>query len=271
MGNAMLDQEEIREVEVLQIKENPYQPRRHFSQEEIEELAVSFQTVGIIQPPVVHRLDDGTFELISGERRLRAAKLAGYDRIPVLVRKSDQTFSAQAALIENIQRVDLNPLEIAKALRSLIEEFDYNQDELAAHIGKKRSTIANYLRLLSLPKSIQESISKQLITMGHAKAILSLHGFDKQKKLFEMILEDELSVREAEKAAEKIAKGEVEKKGGVYSNRDCHLQSLSDRIQERLGTKVMIQGRGKRGKISIDYYDLDDLDRILALLGVSEV
>lgn len=144
------EQDEIREVEVEKISVNPFQPRRYFSNAELEELAQSIQAVGLIHPPVVRPLPDDGYELISGERRFRAAQLAGLMKIPVLVRKSSNSVSAQAALIENIQRVDLNPIEVAKALRSLMDQFCFNQDELAQRIGKKRSTVANYLRLLSL-------------------------------------------------------------------------------------------------------------------------
>jgi len=181
--------EEIREVDVEKITINPFQPRRHFSPTELEELAESIKAVGLIHPPVVRPAGD-LYEIISGERRYRACKLMGLLTIPVVVRAASNTISAQASLIENIQRVDLNPIEIAKALRSLVEQFGFNQDDLALRIGKKRSTVANYLRLLALPKGIQDSVSSDVITMGHAKAILSLEGFEKQNLLHELILRD---------------------------------------------------------------------------------
>lgn len=259
--------EEVKEVFVDQIVVNPFQPRRHFAQEELEELALSIQAVGLIHPPVVRPREDGvTFELVSGERRFRAVQLAGMKRISVLVRSSSHTVSAQAALIENIQRVDLNPIEIAKALRSLIEQFDFQQDELAARIGKKRSTVSNYLRLLGLPKKIQDSVSSGQMTMGHAKAILSLEGFEKQSLLYELILRDELTVRQAEEAALRIAE-KAKKKSLVYETRDFYLEQIAEKMQQKLGTKVTIQGRGKKGRISIDYYNFDDLDRLIALFG----
>lgn len=259
-----ISKEEVKEVFLDQIIVNPYQPRRHFAQADLEELALSIQAVGLIHPPVVRPRDDGTFELVSGERRFRAAQLAGFKKIFVLVRESSHEISAQAALIENIQRVDLNAIEIAKALRSLIEKFGFQQDELAARVGKKRSTVSNYLRLLGLPKNIQDSVSSGQITMGHAKAILSVEGFEKQNLLYELIVRDDLTVREAEESALRIST-KTKKQSPVYTNRDCYLSEIADRMQQKLGTKVSIQGNGKRGKITIDYYSLDDLDRLIAL------
>lgn len=263
-----LIQEELLEIPLDKIRVNPYQPRRYFAKEELEELAQSILAVGLIHPPVVRPVDGGeAYELVSGERRFRAAQLAGLVKIPAVVRQSSHSLSAQAALIENIQRVDLNPIEIAKALRSLIEEFGFNQDELAVRIGKKRSTVANYLRLLSLPKNIQDSVSDGTITMGHAKAILSLDSFDKQNLLCEIVVRDALNVRETEEAALRIAE-KAKRKELVYVNRDVFLEQLAEKIQQKLGTRVSIQGKGKRGRISIDYYSLDDLDRVLQLFGV---
>ena len=257
--------EVIKEVPLEQIFVNPNQPRRHFSHENLEELALSIKSVGLIHPPLVRPRPDGaTYELISGERRFRAAHLAGLARIPVVVRHSTQSISAQAALIENIQRVNLNPIEIGKALRSLIEQFGFQQDELAVRVGKKRSTVANYLRLLGLPKNIQDSVSADTITMGHAKAILSLEGFEKQNLLHELILRDDLNVREAEEAALRISQ-KAKRQALPYVNRDFYLEQVAGRIQEKLGTKVAIQGKGKKGRITIDYYSLDDLDRLIAL------
>lgn len=260
--------EELKEVEVSMIRVNPYQPRRHFAKEDLDELSQSIKSVGLIHPPTVRRLDNAEgYELVSGERRFRAVQQAGFSKITVLVKSSNESHSAQAALIENIQRVDLNPIEIAKALRSLSLQFGYAQDQLAEKVGKKRSTVANYLRLLALPKAIQDAVTANIITMGHAKAILSLEGFEKQNLLFDMIVNDSMSVREAEEAALRIAE-KSKKQNLVYTNRDFFLEQLAEKIQRKLGTKVSIQGRGKRGKITIDYYNLDDLDRLLNIFGV---
>lgn len=258
-------EEYIQEILIEQIVVNPFQPRRHFAPAELEELALSIKTVGLIHPPLVRPSKDAlTFELISGERRFRAAQLAGMTKIPVLIRKTSSEVSAQAALIENIQRVDLNPIEVAKALRSLVEEFDLHQDELATRLGKKRSTVANYLRLLGLPKHIQDGVCSDIITMGHAKAILSLEGFEKQNLLYELIIRDDLNVRETEEASLRIAQ-KAKRQTLAYANRDFFLEQIAEKIQQKLGTKVMIQGKGKKGRIFIDYYNLDDLDRLIAL------
>lgn len=270
MREAPSENTEIKEIDIDQIEVNPFQPRRHFARDELEELAASIQVVGLLHPPLVRPKEfSDRYELISGERRFRAAQLAGLKKIQVIVRSSTNSISAQAALIENIQRVDLNPIEIAKALKSLVEQFGFQQDELATRIGKKRSTVANYMRLLSLPKNIQDSVSEGTITMGHAKAILALEGFEKQSLLHELIIRDDLNVREAEETALRINE-KSKRQTLAYVNRDFFLEEIAMRIQEKLGTKVMIQGKGKKGRISIDYYSLDDLDRLLSLIGVNE-
>ncbi len=262
---------EVREIEVERIAFNPYQPRSAFDEEELNELALSIKTVGLIHPPVVrplppNQLGKQCYELVSGERRCRAVQLAGLTKIPVIIRSSSPCLSAQAALIENVQRVDLNPMEIASGLGRLMAEFGFNQEHLATRIGKKRSTIANYLRLLSLPKSIQESLRAQQISMGHAKAILSLEMGKQQNLLHEMILRDQLNVRKAEELAQKLQE-KKELKPKAAKPADLHLDDLAGQLQKRLGTKVIIQGKEGKGRLCIDYYSLDDLERILMTLG----
>lgn len=261
---------EIITIELSSIRLNPHQPRKTFDRQELQDLARSIEAVGLIHPPMVRRLSFDEYELVSGERRYQACKLAGLTRIPVYLKFSTPKDSAEMALIENIQRVDLNPIEIAQALHQLVEELHYTQETLSSRIGKKRSTVANYLRLLTLPKNIQQSLLSSLITMGHAKAILALEGAEKQNLLHELILRDQLNVREAEEAALRINK-KAKRKTLHYKDRDFHLEQLAEKIQSKLGTKVHIQGKGKRGRISIDYYNYDDLDRLLALfLGREE-
>ncbi|MBS4169466.1 putative chromosome-partitioning protein ParB [Neochlamydia sp. AcF95] len=262
--------EELRYVPLDHINISPFQPRRQFAESELKELAESIKAVGLIHPPIVRTVENSShYELVAGERRFRAAKLAGLFEIPVLVRSSSHILSAQAALIENIQRVDLNPIEISKALFSLMEEFKFSQEKLAASVGKKRSTIANYLRLLSLPNLIQDSLSKNLITMGHAKAILAVEGAEKQVYLHELILRESLSVRETEKAVQKL-KQKIKHKKLSYETRDFYLEQLAEKLQYKLGTKVFIRAKGRQGRISIDYFNLDDLERLLEALGVRE-
>jgi ParB family chromosome partitioning protein len=259
--------QEIEEIELCNILANPYQPRKSFRKEEIEDLARSIKSIGLIQPPVVRRSADGSkYELISGERRFRAAELAGLEKIPVIIRENKDAYSAEASLVENIQRVDLNPLEIARALKRLADEFGYQQDELAERVGKNRSTVANYLRLLALPQKIRESLSAGEISMGHAKAILSIEGFERQLLLHEQALSEDLSVRETEQAAQQMDKI-PRRRLSHFPNQDCYLQDLQEILQHKLGTKVTIQSKGKRGRIDIDYYSLDDLDRILEIIN----
>ena len=264
----MVDNEVI-DVELSKIKVNPYQPRRHFPQAELEELAQSIQSVGLIHPPVCRPIPGGeTFEIVSGERRFRAAQLAGLRSIPLFIRREGEMFSAEASLIENIQRVDLNAIEIGRALKRLLNDFGYNQEDLSRRVGKKRSSVANYLRLLALPKGIQDSLSTGEISMGHAKVILSVEGFEKQMRLHQLIVENEFSVRESEVAAKELALENPKKRIIAPEEKDCFLQEIENRIQQRLGTKVSVQGKGKKGRITIEYYNLDDLDRLLEILAI---
>ncbi len=263
--------EEIRFISIESLIVNPYQPRREFNQEDLTELAQSIQTVGLLHPPLVRPLEDGSlYELISGERRYRAAQLAGLTTIPVLVQLSPNlsaSWKAQAALIENIQRVDLNPLEIAEALKILLDEFEWNQEQLSQKIGKKRSTLANYLRLLSLPAAIKTSLQSGILSMGHAKAILALDS-QKQIILHEMILKDQMNVRQTEKAAAKMSEKNPTKPK-MRLGKDVHISHLETQLQQKFGTKVSLQNKEEQGKIVIDYYSFDDLDRLLELWNVT--
>lgn len=260
--------EELKLVSLSDIKVNPYQPRKNFNEQELQELAQSIRTVGLLHPPLVRPLPDTSFyELISGERRFRASQLACLEAIPVYIRHVTSSISAHAALIENIQRVDLNPLEIAKALKRLTIEFGLTQEQLAQQIGKKRSTIANFLRLLTLPQVVQDGITQEKVTMGHAKAILGLNTDGKQIALYELIVRSELNVREAEREVQRMNKKDRRKD----VPRDCYLDHLANKLREKWGTNVSIQGSGQQGRISLDYYSLDDLERLLELFGLSNI
>jgi ParB family chromosome partitioning protein len=256
---------EIKTISIDTIIMNPFQPRKVFMPEELEELKESILMVGLIHPPTVRPIEEGQYELLSGERRLRASQLAGLTQIPVYVKHCSLKDSAHAALIENIQRVDLNPLEIASALKRLIEEFNYSQEELSRKVGKKRSTVANYLRLLALPPAIQCSLRDDRISMGHAKAILSLEEIDKQMILHDWILRHSFSVREAEDAAKNLTMKEKIENEAKPEN--IFILSLERRLEERLGTKVNISSQGEKGVVQINYYNLDDLDRLLEVIG----
>lgn len=251
-------------VNIDQITINPFQPRKQFESSELNELSQSIKSVGLIHPPTVRRLEDDTFELVSGERRLRACKLAGLYQIPVVIKESSRDDSAHAALIENIQRVDLNPLEIAAALKRLLDQFQYSQEELSLKVGKKRSTVANYLRLLSLPQAIQNSLKEERISMGHAKAILSLGAIDQQMALHDWILRQSLSVRASEDAARTLSERKV--RGKPAPQEDIFIKEIERRLSEKLSTRVSIQETGGKGSLSLQFYSFDDLDRLIERL-----
>lgn len=259
--------EVICEVNCDEIRVSPFQPRRTFAEEDLEELASSIRAVGLIHPPVVRRVENGGkvlyYELIAGERRWRASKKAGLNTIKVLVREIDDEQAAKSTLIENIQRVDLDPVEMAEAFKRLIAVFRMTQEEVAEKLGKKRSTIANYLRLLTLPLPIQRSLSEKAITMGHAKAILSLESPQLQEKLSDLIVEQQLNVREAEKESKKFV--QKHKKKNSLSKKDQHVEEIQEMLQHALGTKVSIDASRRGGKVTIHYYSDEDLERLVGL------
>ncbi|MFN0065431.1 MAG: ParB/RepB/Spo0J family partition protein [Chlamydiales bacterium] len=255
----------ICEVEWDAIRVSPFQPRRQFSEEELEELAASIKAVGLIHPPVVRAIMNGEkllyYELVAGERRWRATKKAGFSRLKVLVRPFADDHAAKATLIENVQRVDLDPVEMALAFKKLMDAFRMTQESVAQNVGKKRSTIANYLRLLTLPPSIRTTLTSKQISMGHAKAILSLDSPDLQEVLHKLIVEKNLTVREAEAQSVKLAK---RKRKCKTQERDPHIVEMEKILEEKLKRKVEIIHHPKgAGKITLHYYDLDDLDKLI--------
>jgi ParB family chromosome partitioning protein len=256
---------ETQELPLDQIMPNRYQPRREFADWELAELAESIKQNGLLQPILVRRKGDGFFETIAGERRLRAAKLAGLRSIPAIVRNSTDEQSMELALVENLQRKDLNPMEAARAYHRLINEFAFTQDTVAQHLGKDRSTIANLVRLVNLPNEIQVLIESGAISTGHAKVILGLPRPEGQIKLARRIVEGQLSVRQAEKAA--AGEPRVSKvKTGIRQQKAY--ADLEDRLQKRLGTRVSILKSRRGGKIMIHYFTSAELDRLLeAILG----
>jgi len=256
----------ICEVECDAIRVSPFQPRRTFLEEELEELAASIRTVGLIHPPVVRPVKGGGkvlyYELVAGERRWRAAQKAGLHRLKVLVRESNDEHAAKSTLIENVQRVNLDPIEMADAFKKLIDIFRMTQEEVAEKVGKKRSTVANYLRLLALPETIKRSVSSGEISMGHAKAILSLENSQLRQQLSEKIISKQLNVRDAERECRKLQR----QKKHSQQNRDIHLEEIEEKLQSQLGTKVHIDHSKKGGKITLHYYSIDDLNRLLELM-----
>ncbi len=246
----------IREISIDKIKRAQFQTRKNFDDQAICELAHSIQEVGLLQPPVVKELSDGLYELIAGERRLTALTKIGHTTVRAFIKKASLDTSAKATLIENLQRVDLNPIEIAEGLFKLIEEFDYTQAQLAKCIGKKRSTIANYLRLLTLPNEIQQAVRKGSISMAHAKLLVSLPA-EKQLSLFKKIVYESLSVQKTLKLSI-----DEEKQPSA-----CFYSEIKDLLEQKLGTKVEITSRGKEGLLCLSFYGDDDLERLLELLS----
>ncbi|NQU13102.1 MAG: ParB/RepB/Spo0J family partition protein [Desulfobacteraceae bacterium] len=246
------------------ITPNPYQPRQDFLESELENMAATVREKGIITPLLVSKTEEG-YQLIAGERRWRAAQKAGLRRVPVVVREITPTEQLELALIENIHRKDLNPIEEAMAYGRLLEETGATQESLAKNLGRDRSSIANLLRLLKLPRSIQQDVIDGRLSMGHARVLAGLNTEKEQRALRETIVEKELSVRQAEALARKRKAPRPAKRKG--DDEDYYFQSLADRLKRSLGTKVEVTRRGKQGRIVVYYYSDDELDRLLDLMG----
>lgn len=256
------------EVPVEQIVPNKYQPRTGFDAEQLQSLAQSIQTNGLVQPVIVRKTGE-QYQLIAGERRWRAAQLAGLKTIPALIRDVSEYKSLELALVENIQRQDLNPLEEAHAYASLIEDFELTQEEVAQRVGKDRSSIANYVRLLKLPEQIKESIQRQELTMGHARAISGLEKAQDQIELAHRILAEQLSVRQTELMIRHLhSSRKTEKKTEpVSASTDPNVKAAEQRLQEYFGTRVVIrQMVNHKGKVEIYFQSADDLMRIYDLI-----
>lgn len=260
----------VHEVEISLVDTNPNQPRKNFDKDSLDELADSIREQGILQPILVEKQED-RYLIIAGERRYRAAKLAELTAIPVIVKSISQENRLEIALIENLQRENLNPIEEAKAFRFLIDTSSISQDELSKRLGKKRSTIANSLRLLNLSKKMQDAVKEGKMSAGHARAILSVVNPADQEWLFQMISDKGISVREAEAEAQKLNKGSraanTRKQEHLPVQKAPEIQQIEERLLEALGTKVTIKGDTKKGKVEISYYSQDDLERIFEILS----
>ena len=244
------------------VNDNPFQPRTHYDETKLAELKASIKEKGILVPILV-RLKDGKYEVVAGERRLKAARSLNVNEVPVIIREVSDQEALVLALVENIQREELNPIEEAEAYKKLIEEFHYTQDKVAESVGKDRSTITNLLRLLKLPAEIQQSVYDGGLSVGHARALLGIESSGEQKKLFGLVIKKGLSVRELEDLVRTGARNDT-RPGKSPKTRDHEVAALEEQLQNILGTKVSIQARKKKGKIVIEYYSLDDLDRIIA-------
>jgi len=256
------------EVPIHQIEVNPHQPRKVFDFTALDELAASIRSSGVIQPIIVRRFA-GSYQLIAGERRWRAAKQAGLDRIPAIVRDATDAQSIELALVENLLREDLNPIEAAQAYQKLLAEFGWTQEELAQRIGKDRTSIANCLRLLRLPEEIQADLRSGRLTMGHARALLALTSVAEQLRLRDEILAHDWSVRTTEdsiRATEAlgVTRGLAPRKG---RRRSAELGALEEALQRGLMTRVRIVGNDRRGKIEVTYATPGELERLAEVLG----
>ena len=257
--------ERVQLLRLSQVHASRFQPRLNFPESKIQELAKSIKEKGVIQPIIVRALDNDNFELIAGERRLRALKYLGLAEVPAIVRRVPDADVLEMSLIENIQRQELNAVEEGKAYRRLMQEFGLNQESIAERVGKDKTSVSNTLRILNLPEKIQDYLSKEFITFGHAKALLSLGDAKRQISFCEKIIKKGLSVRQAEFLTNAKSRPKL-RRVGLSPNAD--IKNLEEKLQHALGTKVRIHHGKKRGRVEIDYYSFDDLERLLKILGV---
>jgi ParB family chromosome partitioning protein len=268
--------EELREIDIDLIEPNKEQPRTRFDEERLGELTQSIKENGIIQPIILRRNKNNKYEIVAGERRWRAAQKAGFKKIPAVIREVSDEKLLELALIENIQRHELNSMEEARAYQKLIKTLGLTQEMVANRVGKDRVLIANYLRMLRLPEDIQKLVEEEKITVGHARALLGVDDQAAQRRVARSIMEMSLSVRETERTIKRVAAGEsVEKtisKERKSKALDANVRAAEEKLRRRFGTKVKIapDGRGTGGKIEFEYYSEADLDRIFQLLMLTE-
>jgi ParB family chromosome partitioning protein len=255
------------EILISEIEVNPFQPRHYFDQTALKELSESIKVHGIIQPLTVRRLGSNNFQLISGERRYQASKLAGLKTVPAYIRQANDQQMLEMALIENIQRENLNPIEVSLSYQRLITECSLKQEELGDRVGKNRSTVTNYLRLLKLPPDIQIALRDNILSMGHARAILGIEAPDRQIFLFKRIIGEDLSVRKVEELVRQMNNGktggQTVKPGNPTSREVTQLQS---KLSSHFGTKISVTSDGRKGEIKIPFVSVEDLNRILDIL-----
>ena len=261
----------INDIDINQISPNPDQPRTTFDQDALDELATSIKELGIIQPLSLRKIGTDSYQIIAGERRYRAAKLAGLTSVPAYIRTASESELTEMALIENIQREDLNPVEEALAYKRLLEEFHLKQDELAERVSKSRTTITNSMRLLKLCDYVQQMIIDGKLTTGHARALISIENEEQQKQLAEQIFDEKLSVREVEKRVKELLnpKEQKAKKEEIPKNIQYIYEDVENKLKEKLSRKVAINAKGKNGtgKIEIEFYSNDDFDRLIEALS----
>ena len=246
------------------IKRNPYQPRFHFEQEELQSLAKSIKVDGIVQPLIVTKNEKSEYILIAGERRWRASRIVGLKEVPVIVKTVSPNESLRIAIIENVQRADLNVIEEGKAYQTLINDFNITHDECALQVGKDRSTVTNLIRMLSLPQSVQQQLLEKNISMGHGRSLLSLEDEDLIVKACNIVVSKSLTVRQTEALVRKLKKnGSFDLNSTDKLKRDNNLEYIAETLRGHFNTKVKLSGTGQRGKIEISYFTADELERIL--------
>lgn len=253
---------ELINLPISKLRPGKYQPRHLIADKELNELALSIKATGVLQPILVRKLADNNFEIVAGQRRFEAVKSLGLPSIPAIVKEIDDKETLTLAIIENLQRQDLNPIEEAEAFARLMEEFNFGLDDIARVVSKDKTTVSNTLRLLKLPDTIKNALRKGLISRSQARTILALTDPKSQEKLFNQILRNDLTVREIETRVRKKSAKHISKIN------DPHTREVEERLQKFLGTKVQLQNKNNKGTISISYYNLDDLDRLLAKLGI---
>ena len=256
----------MNEILLSDIETNPFQPRQHFDQEALRELSESIKVHGIIQPITVRKLTQNQYQLISGERRFQAAKIAGLKSIPAYVRSANDQQMLEMALIENIQRENLNPIEVALSYQRLISECHLKQEELGDRVGKNRTTVTNYLRLLKLPPDIQIALRDNRLSMGHARAIINVENLDIQLFIFKKTLAEDLSVRKVEELARQLLTEKKKPESRETNATSREINNLQAKLSSHFGTKVNVKSDGQKGDIKIPFLSIQDLNRILDIL-----
>ena len=257
-----LDSDQLRDIDIDRILPNSQQPRKNFDEEALNELADSIREHGVIQPIVVRALEDGFFELVAGERRWRAAQRVGLFRIPAVIRQTTVHAALEIALIENLQREDLNPIEEAEAYERLITEFGMTQEEVARRVGKNRTTVANMLRLLRLPAEVQQWLREDRLTTGHAKALLSLSDLSAMVDSARKIIQGGFSVRQAEMLVSRYSRAEKDASGNGSDIVDPNVKAAIHALEQVLGTRVTVQESGGKGKIEIHFFSFEEMNRL---------
>lgn len=264
------ENDKVIQVSLQDIRTNPYQPRKTFSEDSIKELAASIREHGVIQPIIVRKVLRG-YEIIAGERRYRASLMANLDSIPAVVREFSDQQVMEIALIENIQREDLNAIEIAQAYQNLIDQFSYTQEELSAKVGKSRSHIANFMRLLQLPDEIKEHVSRGTLSMGHARALVGVQDKKRQKELSELTIRHHWSVRELEETIQNDQDQQTKSNKTKDKKQNPFIAQIEEQLREKYKTSVKIKQHKDKGKIEFSYYSQEDLERLMELFHVKSL